>query len=141
MNTAYNTTTERHPIDSNLLEILCPSPNGAANFFYKNVGSLFSQVSAAKRKTFFLYPQSALAALPSDLPKVYSNFDVNFNTLLRFRIGLEAPEAGDTYEKRVRGFVKGRNLIPVTRNSGWVVVECIKIFVAESEREKLVSVH
>jgi len=41
MNTVYNTTTERNPIDSIhrnlslLLELLCPSPNCAGFFFTK----------------------------------------------------------------------------------------------------------
>jgi len=70
MSTVFNTTKERSPIDSIdrnlpiLLELLCLSPNGAAYPFffysYKNVGSLLSQVSTAKRKTFFLFPSQLL---------------------------------------------------------------------------------
>jgi len=88
VDTAYSATTERNPINSIdrtlpvLIELLYFFPNGAG-FFYKNVALLFPQVSAAKRNTFFLFPLSAPAVLPSDLPTVYSDFDANFNTLLQ----------------------------------------------------------
>jgi hypothetical protein len=68
-----------------------PFPYWCSLFF--DVGSLFSQVSAAKRKTYFLFSQSALATLPSDLPIVYSDFDANFKTLLQFRIGRRGPRS------------------------------------------------